>query len=213
MQPINGMKGIRKNYFSIVLAFCLTFGGVSVGLTTTSSYWEKNQNLTSILKNDIFSAFSIDTSYYDVGLMGMCDGEILDSCVVTSEYGLRNHPIRKRSHFHTGIDLSAPRGSLIHAPADGVVKLEGRGRGYGRMVELEHGYAWSTRYAHMKKIYVKKDQHVKKGDIIGEVGSSGSSTGPHLHFEMIYFGSHVNPKNYIASLNYVDSPPFAFANR
>lgn len=205
------MSQLKKMALAMVAIFVLIISA-SIGETASFSLGE-NIGLASLLEDRLFSALATEGPYYKIDLFGMCNGKLLVGCEVTSDYGWREHPIYRRRHFHTGIDLAAPKSSYIFAPADGVVTIRGRSRGYGRLVELDHGFAWSTRYAHMRRIYVKKGQQVKKGDIIGEVGSSGSSTGPHLHFEMIYFGSTVNPVSYFASLDHIKDYPITFANR
>lgn len=167
----------------------------------------------SLLSDSLFSEPSPAAFDGESGPFFMCNGQLLLYCKVTDEFGWRTHPIRRRSQFHTGIDLAAVPGSHIFAAADGVVKKAGWGRGYGRMIEIDHGYSWSTKYGHMRKVYVKKGQMVRKGDIIGEVGSTGVSTGPHLHFEMLYFGTTVDPRQHFFALDNVKGPPMAIANR
>lgn len=113
-------------------------------------------------------------------------------------FGGRNHPILGRYLMHTGIDLAANTGTKVYATANGkVVANSGQGSGYGLQVLVNHGYGYQTRYAHLSRILVSPGQEVRRGDIIGEVGSTGRSTGPHLHYEVIYRGRHVDPINYI----------------
>lgn len=184
----------------------------SVGETTTG-FWAQTPTLAKLLEHGIFTSLTTEIGQRPVNVLSMCNGELLLNCEVTSEFGSRIHPLRRRHHVHTGIDLAAPAGSPIIAPSDGVVKTVSRTRGYGVLVVLDHGFAWTTRYAHLKKSYVKKGQIVKKGDILAEVGSTGTATGPHLHFEMRYFGSIVNPRNYFAMLRNANDPVGMFANR
>jgi murein DD-endopeptidase MepM/ murein hydrolase activator NlpD len=116
---------------------------------------------------------------------------------LASGFGYRTHPIYKTQHLHTGIDFSAPTGTEIYATGDGkVVYADNAGRGYGTHVILEHGYGYQTLYAHMIKMNVKKGQNVKRGDIIGFVGSTGTSTAPHLHYEVIKNQHKINPINF-----------------
>lgn len=107
----------------------------------------------------------------------------------------RKHPILHIVRRHLGVDLVAPKGTPIHASADGVVKYQGYHGGYGRMVILNHGAGYSTRYAHLSKYggRIKKGKIVKRGDVIGYVGSSGLATGPHLHYEFRIHGEAKNP--------------------
>lgn len=116
---------------------------------------------------------------------------------IASGYGYRIHPIYKTSIMHTGIDFTAPIGTEIYSTGNGVVqKVEREGRGYGNNVVINHGFGYETLYAHMSKIAVRQGQRVVRGDIIGYVGSTGSSTGPHCHYEVIKNGSKIDPINY-----------------
>lgn len=116
---------------------------------------------------------------------------------VTSGFGLRKSPFTGRKEKHKGWDIGARQGSTIRATADGVVRLSGRESGYGKMLEIDHGYGITTRYGHNSKNLVKVGDRVKRGDKIALVGSTGRSTGPHLHYEVRLSGVAVNPRNYI----------------
>lgn len=114
-----------------------------------------------------------------------------------SGFGYRIHPIYKVRKLHTGIDFTAPRGTPIQATGDGVIKkVIRKRRGYGHYVIVDHGYGYETLYGHMKRIDVKPGQKVKKGQQIGTVGSTGTSTAPHCHYEIRYKGEKVNPIDY-----------------
>ena len=120
---------------------------------------------------------------------------------ISSRFGLRRHPIFKRRRMHTGMDFAAPRGYRIKAADSGKVIFSGFKRGYGNVTILNHGWRRnkkiSSLYAHQWKILVQKGQLVKKGQLIGYVGSTGYSTGPHLHFEIRENGKPVNPSQYL----------------
>lgn len=116
---------------------------------------------------------------------------------ITSGYGWRKHPITGRRHFHEGIDIAGYYGTPIKAAADGTVVFAGYKVGYGRTVLISHGYGLETLYAHCSSLKVSKWQEVRRGDIIGYVGSSGSSTGPHLHYEIHKNGKPQNPLNFL----------------
>lgn len=117
---------------------------------------------------------------------------------ITSDYGIREHPIQGITKFHTGIDIgNAGFGAPIIAAADGVVTLASYYGGYGNCVMINHGNGISTLYGHGQKILTEVGKEVKKGDLIMEVGSTGQSTGPHLHFEVRINGSHVSPWTYL----------------
>jgi len=113
---------------------------------------------------------------------------------MTSGYGYRIHPIYKTRKMHYGMDYSAKVGTEIYATGDGVVsKVKRSKRGYGNYVKINHGFGYETLYAHMSKYIVKKGQKVKQGEIIGTVGSTGRSTGPHLDFRVNWFQTRLDP--------------------
>ncbi len=113
--------------------------------------------------------------------------------LISSPFGDRLHPIYKVKKHHDGVDISAPRGTPIYASANGTIKMARTVNGYGKMVTVDHKYGFQTRYGHMNKILVRKGQIVKRGDKIGEVGSTGLSTAPHLHYEVRFKGKAINP--------------------
>jgi murein DD-endopeptidase MepM/ murein hydrolase activator NlpD len=116
---------------------------------------------------------------------------------ISSHYGHRRDPFLKRRAFHSGMDFKARTGTRVYAAAKGKVTKAGWSGGYGRMVEIDHGNGTTTRYAHLSRISVKKGQYVSPDMSIGRVGSSGRSTGPHLHYEIRRYGKAVNPSRYI----------------
>ncbi len=117
---------------------------------------------------------------------------------LTSGFGYRRDPFTGRRSFHKGIDISAPIGQKVHATAKGIVIRTGyQRRGLGRWVEIDHGFGFTTFYGHLSRILVRPGQRVKRGDVIGLVGSTGRSTGPHLHYEVYVYGKVVNPLLYI----------------
>ena len=114
-----------------------------------------------------------------------------------SGYGIRIHPVHKVNKFHKGIDFTAPRGTAIQATGDGkVIRIQKRKIGYGKNVIIDHGFGYTTLYAHMDEIIVKKGQKVTKGQKIGTIGSTGTSTAPHLHYEVRINDRPVNPIDY-----------------
>ncbi len=114
-----------------------------------------------------------------------------------SGWGYRIHPIYKIRKFHYGMDFTAPTGTEIYSTGDGVVKIvDSSHRGYGNKVVIDHGFGYQTLYGHMSAFNVKVGQKVKRGDVIGYVGNTGLSTGPHLHYEVIHNNKKVNPVNY-----------------
>ena len=115
---------------------------------------------------------------------------------MASGYGMRMHPILKYRKMHNGMDFSAPTGSLVYATGDAVVKKAQRTTGFGNLVVLDHGFGYETYYAHLSEFKVRRGQKVKRGEIIAEVGSTGLSTAPHLHYEVHKNGKVVNPINF-----------------
>lgn len=116
---------------------------------------------------------------------------------IASGFGYRVHPIYKTTMLHTGLDFTAPVKTEIYATGNGVVeKVEYDGRGYGNNVIINHGYGYETLYGHMSKINVRPGQKINRGDVIGFVGNTGSSTGPHLHYEVIKNDRKINPINF-----------------
>ncbi len=120
-----------------------------------------------------------------------------NQCKIVSGFGIRYHPILRYSRMHTGIDLTAREGTSIYATADGKVTVAGRNSeslsGYGVVCVIDHGYGFQTLYAHMNQVSVQVGQSVKRGEMIGTVGSTGLSQGPHLHYEVLQNGNRVNP--------------------
>lgn len=115
----------------------------------------------------------------------------------SSSYGWRRDPFTKRRAFHSGLDFTARRGTPIYAAGDGVVTFSKRTSGYGRLVKIDHGSGLETRYAHASKLLVKSGERVSKGQVIAKVGSSGRSTGPHLHYEIRLNGAALDPRKYL----------------
>lgn len=113
-----------------------------------------------------------------------------------SGYGMRIDPIYKTLKFHSGMDFSASVGTPVYVTGNGKVVQAGWDGLYGKCIVIDHGFGYTTRYAHLNKISVKVGQQVKRGETIGEVGSTGKSTGPHLHYEVHVKGQVINPVNY-----------------
>ncbi len=116
---------------------------------------------------------------------------------LSSGFGYRSDPFTKRATMHKGVDFAASIGTAVYAPADGIVSYAGREGGYGKIVSIDHGYGIVTRFAHNSKLVVKTGQKIRRWDKIAEVGSTGRSSGPHLHYEVRLNGVPVDPENYI----------------
>ena len=117
--------------------------------------------------------------------------------VITDGYGPRIDPITHRPAFHEGLDISVAIGTPVRAPADGIVLFADRETGYGRVIKLDHGYGYSTTYAHLDRLLVKEGGRVTRGQLLGKVGLTGRTTGPHLHYEVWKDGERQNPLHFI----------------
>lgn len=120
---------------------------------------------------------------------------------ISDLFGKRKDPFMKRTRHHNGLDVAAPKGTPVYAPAAGIVELAQHNysinRGYGRIVKINHGHGIRTLYGHLHKIFVKPGQKVNRWDVIGLVGTTGRSTGPHLHYEIFVNDEAIDPMNYI----------------
>ena len=116
---------------------------------------------------------------------------------ISDRYGYRTHPISGERQFHAGLDMAAVYAATVHAAASGTVTFAGETPGYGKTVVVTHRFGFQTRYAHLTLIYTRKGAKVEKGDVIGFVGSTGISTGNHLHYEVIKNQKRINPLNFI----------------
>jgi len=119
------------------------------------------------------------------------------SAKVTSNFGMRKDPFHGAAKMHSGMDMAAPVGTPVYATGDGIVRRARVAGGYGNLVELEHGYGHQSRFGHLSKILVREGQFVRRGDMIGLVGSTGRSTGPHLHYEVRINEKAVDPNRYM----------------
>ncbi len=116
---------------------------------------------------------------------------------MASGYGYRTDPFTKIRKFHYGMDFTAPRGTPVYASGDGIVKrVDASATGYGKHIRIDHGFGYMSLYAHLYKYNIKKNQRVKRGDLIGYVGSTGRSEAPHLHYEIFKDGERINPINF-----------------
>jgi murein DD-endopeptidase MepM/ murein hydrolase activator NlpD len=139
----------------------------------------------------------------------------VDAMTFTSSFGVRSDPFHGGAAMHAGVDIPGPYGTPIYATADAIVGRAGRASGYGNLIELEHGRGIQTRYGHLSAILVQPGQRVKRGDLIARMGSTGRSTGNHLHYEVRLDGSAVNPMpfmqgaSYLAAMQLRTDPPLA----
>ncbi len=164
-------------------------------------YVPDRQNMANDKKLDdkisaIFKNYD-DLDYYKEVVQYIPMGKPVWSYWVTSQYGSRSDPFNGKRARHKGMDLASRTGNKIKVKAKGKVTRAEFAGGYGNLVVVDHGNGFQTKYAHMHKIYVKKGQYVEYDDTLGEVGSTGRSTGPHLHYEVLYMGKNVDPMPFL----------------
>ncbi|MCI4590157.1 M23 family metallopeptidase [Sphingobium sp. BYY-5] len=140
-------------------------------------------------------------------------GRPVAKLTLTSNFGVRSDPFNGGARMHKGIDIPGPVGTPIYATADGVVSRAGWASGYGNLVQITHGGGMETRYGHMSKLLVAANSYVKRGQLIGLMGSTGRSTGSHLHYEVRVDGTAINPIPFVAGPDYLvamnTKPPVA----
>ena len=144
----------------------------------------------------IFESYD-DLEYYREVVQYIPIGKPVWSYWVTSQYGSRSDPFNGKRARHKGMDLASRTGNKIKVKAKGKVTRAEYAGGYGNLVVVDHGNGFQTKYAHMNKIYVKKGQYVEYDETLGEVGTTGRSTGPHLHYEVLYMGKNVDPMPFL----------------
>lgn len=143
--------------------------------------------------DEIFSYIKLQKEMYRyTPLIWPCRGNVVSS------FGRRIHPVFGFEHFHTGIDIANNRGTPIHVTADGQVKFAGWQEGYGKVVVVEHKFGYITIYGHLSSIKVKQGQYVSRGEIIGLMGDTGTTTGPHLHYEVWQNNKLCNPVKFLS---------------
>lgn len=137
------------------------------------------------------------------GLISIPSVQPVTNMSFTSNFGIRSDPFRGTAAFHPGVDIQCGIGTAVYATADGMVDKAERSGGYGNLVEIDHGRGIQTRYGHLSKILVASGQHVKRGQLIALSGSTGRSTGPHLHYEVRIDGRAVNPLPFLQTADYL----------
>ncbi|EZP72841.1 Membrane protein [Sphingomonas paucimobilis] len=140
-------------------------------------------------------------------------GRPVEKLSLTSNFGVRSDPFNGGARMHKGVDIPGPVGTPIYATADGIVSRAGWASGYGNLVQISHGGGMETRYGHMSKLIVSANSYVRRGQLIGLMGSTGRSTGSHLHYEVRVDGQAVNPLPFVAGPDYLvamnTKPPIA----
>ncbi len=168
------------------------FRSLDNSIDQLAAQFDAQQAQLSVLQSMLMNA-RIDSSMKPAGM------PVWKHCYISSYFGPRRDPFDGHLEFHPGLDVAAPVGTPIHAVASGVVVFSGKHSGYGKMVEINHGNGYATRYAHDSKLLVHVGEQVKVGQVIARIGSTGRSTGPHVHFEVRYKGRALNPLPYVRS--------------
>lgn len=167
---------------------------LAINEKTTNNLQEVNIDTLEVAKENIISKLDLDTTEEISNINGIKIATLPVTGTISSRYGVSSSI---RSSRHTGLDIAASQGTQIKVVADGKVTSAKYNGSYGYLVKVDHGNGLETWYAHTSKMYVREGQEVKAGDIIALVGSTGNSTGPHLHFEVRINGEHVNPQKYL----------------
>ncbi len=185
--PVNPMKGevatrrSGSNYTTLVIRIDQAVKDSNLKEQSVIELWELLSDRQSLLA----STPSIKPARGPIG----------------SRFGYRLDPINGRQKMHAGLDITGPPGTPVRAPADGIVSFAGWDETYGKLVSIDHGYGVLTRYGHNSQIFVQIGQKISKYDVISAIGSTGRSTGPHLHYEVRVNGVAVNPSNYVLDEN------------
>lgn len=138
-----------------------------------------------------------------LGVIAIPSVQPVEKLAFTSNFGIRSDPFSGTAHMHAGVDIPGPVGTPVYATADGTVDRAERASGYGNLVEIDHGKGIATRYGHLSKILIASGAHVHRGQLIALMGSTGRSTGPHLHYEVRIDGRAVNPAPFLTSTDYL----------
>ncbi len=202
------LKSLSLALFAIVAqpAIAVTIGDLGAATTERAAPAAETPTAETPAGDPVFRSIFNSWKRLDQikqGVIAIPSAKPVDEFKFTSGYGVRSDPFRHYAAMHAGIDLAGPLGTPIYATADGVVSFAGWYRGYGNLIELAHGKAIETRYGHLSKIYVKPNTRVKRGQLIGLMGSTGRSTGSHLHYEVRIDGHAVNPVPFIQSADYL----------
>ena len=145
----------------------------------------------------------LDGPQTGVGAIAIPSVQPVQKLSFTSNFGIRSDPFRGTAAMHAGVDIPGPTGTPIYATADGIISHAGRQGGYGNLVEINHGKGIATRYGHLSRILVADNARVTRGQMIGMMGSTGRSTGPHLHYEVRIDGHAVNPLPFLTTADYL----------
>jgi murein DD-endopeptidase MepM/ murein hydrolase activator NlpD len=202
---VSALYGLRQNRTTKSALRSLATAGPATSDGISDQQYSQSLDQLLALRSSAMSGevmHGLFASHFPTGLGSVVNASYAPSMwpvqgIVTSSFGARLDPFKGEGAFHTGIDIASNEGDAVRAPADGIVVKAGLGTGYGREVVVDHGHGLETLYAHLSGFAVIAGQDVHKGDILGYVGSSGHSTGPHLHYEVRIHDTPVNPSKYL----------------
>lgn len=186
----------------VIISFFTYLPKVNESILTSSSF-SNDINLIKKTSGDIYNVLTklaVNDSIMNVQLRHFPTSppiSLREMTAVSSVYSGRIDPITNEKEFHCGVDYRAAKGTDVRAAADGVVIKAGWNDGYGNTVDVDHLNGYTTRYAHLDRTFVHKDEFVYKGETIGKVGNTGQSTGAHLHFEIAYLADKINPTVFV----------------
>ena len=185
-------KKTFRTILSLLLLGCLLY----YTMTLSQKFQSKVENLTEDLENtkqEFYCTIDSINEVYQSALDSLPLGSPLDTILISSSYGIRKGPLGGGWRMHSGIDLKGTRWDTVFATGSGFVTMAGWNSGYGKCIKINHIKGYSSKYAHLSKIFVKKGDFISKGDPLGKCGSTGASTGQHLHYEININGKKVDP--------------------
>ena len=177
---------------------------VCIVISDVTRRWQSPETYIPVLVAELEAqraAQSVTSSGGSANATGSFLWPVASYVYVSSRFGLRIHPITGEEKTHTGLDIASNQGTAVYASDGGTVTLAGWNGGYGNCIMIDHGNGYVTLYGHLSSIGVSEGQTVNRGDTIGAVGSTGNSTGPHLHFEVIQNGTRIDPEQFFSGLN------------
>jgi murein DD-endopeptidase MepM/ murein hydrolase activator NlpD len=184
------------------LALCFSIHGVAEATDAAATSGAAVDLQTDAQFRSLFNTWkNLDTVEHPV--IAIPAMQPVDHLSFTSNFGVRSDPFRGTAAMHAGVDIPGPLGTPVYATADGTVDRAERAGGYGNMVEVDHGKGIQTRYGHLSKILVAAGSHVHRGQLIALMGSTGRSTGSHLHYEVRIDGHAVNPVPFLQTADYL----------
>ena len=164
----------------------------------------QNNRETKTIDGSMYFSENVDQLMYLENLFNSIPFAVpMKRYYISSRYGFRTDPLTKKTMRHYGLDFAGPIRTKIYSTAPGIIKFAGRKGNYGKLIEIDHGFKISTRYAHLSKIKVRKGDVVKRGELIGYQGNTGRSSGPHLHYEVKFDNKNYNPEKFIKAGQYV----------